>query len=98
MASMVTVAACPTFTLLMSDSLNATVMVIESVLTISANGDEPLPAPDVRTRTSHPSEPAVFCPSAGAPELPEDVLLRRGRAAEPVDPAEIESPADDVGQ
>ena len=73
-ASRVTVAVWPTFTLLMSDSLKATVIVIELVLTISANGvaeaeeeeDEELEPPRV---------PAVVPLVVPVEELDEDPPL-----------------------
>ena len=71
-ASSVTVAGCPTLTLLMSDSLNATVIVSVSVLTISANPElDPLDDDD----PDPPRLPAVAAPPAAEPlpdELEED--------------------------
>ena len=66
-ASSETVAGCPTATLLMSDSLNATVIVSEFVLTISANPElEPLDEDEPEP----PRLPAVAAPLAPEP-LPE---------------------------
>jgi len=57
----------------MSDSLNATVIVIESVLTISANAE--LEPPDDEDELEPPRLPAVELPAPPAPApvpLPEE--------------------------
>ena len=78
-----TVAGWPTWTLLMSDSLNATVIVSELVLTISAN-----PELELLDEEDPPRLPAVVAPLLPLPdELEDDDEL----LDEPLDP-----PADTV--
>jgi hypothetical protein len=81
-------------TLLMSDSLNATVIVIVCVLTISANAEPELPDP------VEPVEPVDEPPSPPADELPvpppEEDELDDDEPFELLlddDPADTESPA-----
>jgi hypothetical protein len=95
-ASSMTVAGWPTLTLLMSDSLRATVIVIELVLTISANGDVELPEVEEDDELEPPRLPAVV-PAVPAPppveELDDDPLLDVVDVeALEVDPADTESP------
>jgi hypothetical protein len=82
------VAACPALTLLMSDSLNATVIVNLRVFTISTN--EPLELPD-----DDEEEPVLPRLPAVVPELldeePDEPLLELLEAEE-LDPADTESP------
>jgi hypothetical protein len=83
-ASSVTVAVWPTLTLLMSDSLNATVMVIVCALTISAKPlDDELLAVLVPPRL-----PALLLPALEEPEDPED--------AEVPEPLELLDPLDET--
>jgi hypothetical protein len=86
-ASSVTVADCPTFTLLMSDSLKATVIVIVPVFTISANA-EPLDEP--LDELEPPRLPALVPPAPPDEELDEEELELL--EPEEVDPADTESP------
>src|ERR1700744_4175267 len=72
-ASRLTVADCPTLTFEMSDSLNATVIVSEFVLTISAN-------PELESLDEEPEPPRLPAVAAAPvlaalPELEEDELL-----------------------
>jgi hypothetical protein len=80
----------------MSDSLRATVIVIELVLTISANGDVELPEVEEDDELEPPRLPAVV-PAVPAPppveELDDDPLLDVVDVeALEVDPADTESP------
>ena len=88
-ASSVTVAGWPTLTLLMSDSPNATVIVILLVLTISANDE--LEALDVLDELDEPEPPRL---PALVPVLPDEEELDDEPPDElaGVDPAETESP------
>ncbi len=85
MASNVTVAGCPTLTLPMSDSLNATVIVIVPASTISANAELEVDEDDELPRL-----PAVV-PVPPDAELDEDPLA----ATLDVVPADIESPGNE---
>ncbi len=85
MASSVTVAGCPTLTLPMSDSLNATVIVIVPASTISANAELEGDEDDELPRLS------AVVPVPPDAELDEDPLA----AAFDVVPADIESPANE---
>jgi hypothetical protein len=85
MASSVTVAGCPTLTLPMSDSLNATVIVIVPASTISANAELEVDEDDELARL-----PAVV-PVPPDAELDEDTLA----ATLDVVPADIESPGNE---
>jgi hypothetical protein len=86
----VTVAGWPSLTLLMSDSLNATVIVIVPVFTISAN-DEPdeLEEFDELDELELPRLPAVAPVPLLVEELDDELLLE---PLDDVDPAETESP------
>jgi hypothetical protein len=90
----VIVAGRPTFTLAMSDSLKATVIVIVPVLTISANDELDEPPDEDEDELDPPRLPAVDVPPATPPpppdedELDDELLL----AALEVDPADTESP------
>lgn len=93
-ASSVTVAGWPTFTLLMSDSLNATVIAILLVLTISANDEleelEELEPPELEADEEPAPAPAEDPP----PPLEDDpVDAELDGVALVVEPAETESPA-----
>ena len=85
-----TVAGWPTLTLLMSDSPNATVIVILLVLTISANDE--LDALDVLDELDEPEPPRL---PALVPVLPAEAELDDEPLDElaDVDPPETESPA-----
>ncbi len=63
------VAGCPTLTLVTSDSLSATVIVIVSVLTISANAELLLPELEDEEELEPPRLPAVVAPVPLLPEL-----------------------------
>ena len=83
-------AGCPTCTLLMSDSLNATVIVSVSVLTISANPD-PEPLLEEPEPPDPPRLPAVVLP---APDPPPDEELEDELEEDPPEPpADTVSPA-----
>jgi hypothetical protein len=77
----------------MSDSLNATVIVSELVLTISANPElEPLEEEDEEEDPEPPRLPAVEAPPAPAP-LPEELDDEDELFEEPPElPADTESP------
>jgi hypothetical protein len=77
----------------MSDSLNATVIVIVLVLTISANGElEPVDV-EADDELEPPSPPAVVPVPPGAEELDDDPLPELVAVeAFDVDPADTESP------
>jgi hypothetical protein len=96
-ASSVTVAGWPTFTLLTSDSLRATVIVIEPVLMISTNGEVELAEPvlDEDEELEPPRLPAAV-PAEPLPVEAEDDPLPELADPDPldVDPAETESPGD----
>jgi hypothetical protein len=87
------VAGWPTLTLLMSDSLKATVIVIVLVLTISANGDAEAPEAEEDEELAPPRLPALVPPPPLGDELEDDPLLDVvDFEALDVDPAETESP------
>lgn len=89
----VTVAACPTFTLVTSDSLRATVIVIVLELTIWTNGVAVAPAeaePVPLVELEPPRPPAAVVPPP--PVLPVELLEAEPDAAD-VEPADTESPA-----
>ncbi len=72
-ASSVTVADCPTLILLISDSLNGTVIVIVPEPTISANAElEPLPDDEA----DEPDEPEPLVVAPDDTESPGDMLAR----------------------
>ena len=89
-ASSVTVADWPPFTLLMSDSLKATVIVIVPVFTISANAEPELP--DELLDEPEPARLPALPPALPEEELDDDDPLELLEPEE-VDPAETESPA-----
>jgi hypothetical protein len=93
-ASNVIVAGWPTFTLVMSDSLKATVIVIVPVLTISANDELDEPPDDEADEPEPPRLPAVAMPPANPPPPPEEDELDDELLPEAVelDPADTESP------
>jgi hypothetical protein len=89
----VTVAGCPSWTLLMSDSLKATVIVSVSVLMISANPelvllDEDDPEPPRLPAVEVPPVPDVPLPDEPEPEDDDDELDED----DPEPPAETVSP------
>ena len=91
-ASSVTVAGWPTLTLLMSDSLKATFIAIELVLTISAKAELELPEDEEDEELEPPRLPAAVAPAEEPDEVPlPDVV--DGDAAE-VEPADTALPAD----
>jgi hypothetical protein len=102
-ASGVTVAAFPTFSLLTSDSLNATVIVIVRVLTISANGELELPddeedeleVVEPRLPAVAPEEPVVG--DADEAEVPLELDVPDADAL-PVVPADTVSPGDTLAR
>jgi hypothetical protein len=86
----VTVAGWPILTLVMSDSLNATVIVIALVFTISANVElDELDEFEEFDELELPRPPAVV-PVVLLEEDEDDELLPE--LVDDVDPAEIESP------
>ena len=85
-------AGWPTLTLLMSDSLRETLIVIELVLTISANGELELPVVEDDDELEPPRLPAVVPPVPPVEEPDEAPLLEVDAVAVEVDPAEMESP------
>ena len=74
----------------MSDSLNATVIVIESVLTISANAE--LEPPDDEDELEPPRLPAVAPPPLAPAPLPEELDDEPLLAAFDVEPLLTVSP------
>ena len=93
-ASSVTVAGCPTLTLLMSDSLRETGSVIALESTISANAelDEPLD-PEDDEELEEPRLPAVPVPEPPVPPpLPPEPDEELELEALELDPAETVSP------
>ena len=87
-ASRVTVAGWPTWTLLMSDSLNATVMVSVFVLTISANAEaDPDPEFEEPDEPDEP-EPPPRLPAVVPVPLPEELL----EDVDPFDEDELPAP------
>ena len=93
-ASSVTVDVWPTFTLLMSDSLKATVIVIELLLTISANGAAEAEEEEDE-EVEPPRLPAVVPLELPVAELDEDPLLDvEDPEALEVDPADTALPGE----
>jgi hypothetical protein len=89
------VADWPTFNLLTSDSLKATVIVIERVLTISTNGEVEVAEPDEDEVLEPPMVPAVVPVVPPVEELDDDPALDVADVeALDVDPADTESPGE----
>src|SRR4249919_3327800 len=87
-ASSVIVAGWPTFTLLMSDSLKATVIVMVLLFTISANAElEPLDEPVLLDEPEPPRLPAADDPPELGEELEEELPVELLEADEE-DPAD----------
>jgi hypothetical protein len=90
-ASRLTVAGWPTLTLLMSDSLKATVIVMLLVLTISAKGEA---EDEDEDELEPPRLPAVAPAPPPVVEADDDPVLEADVEALEVAPAETELPGE----